>query len=261
MTEKPSISISIIGHNEAENLRQCFESIQWADEIVFVDCDSEDDSVEIAKKYTDKVFSRPNLENLNVNKSFGIEQTTSPWVFYLDPDEVIPEETAKWIIEEIKNPGYDAYLFPRKNHILGCWLKHGSQYPDYQLRLFKKEKAHFPLKHVHEKLLVNGEIGKSPFQMLHFPYPDLDIYLKKFNFYTSFEGKFLLENPPSKLSGFSFIFFKPTIRFMKRYILKGGFLDGFPGFVAAFFDMINFPVRYFKYIELKRKKTTEITDG
>jgi len=254
MPNKPSISISIIGYNEAQNLPQCFESIGWADEIIFVDCESDDNSFEIAKKYTDKVFSRPNLENLNINKSFGIEKTTSPWVFYLDPDEIIPEETAKWILEEIKNPKFDAYLFPRMNHILGGWLKHGSQYPDYQLRMFKKDKAHFPCEHVHEKLQVDGDIGKSKYPMLHFPYPDLDIFLKKFNFYTSFEAKFLLENPPSILSGFNYIFIKPLFRFLKRYILKGGFLDGFPGFVAAFFDMINFPVRYFKYIELKRQK-------
>jgi glycosyltransferase involved in cell wall biosynthesis len=254
MTDKPSISISIIGYNEAENLPQCFESIRWADEIVFIDCESDDNSLEIARRYTDKVFSRPNLENLNVNKSFGIEQTTSSWVLYLDPDEVIPEETAQWIIKEINRPQFDAYLFPRKNHILGTWLKHGSQYPDYQLRLFRKDKAHFPCDHVHEKLQVDGTIGKSKFPMLHYPYPNLDIFLKKFNFYTSFEAKFLIENPPSKLSSVKFIFFTPFIRFIKRYLIKGGFLDGFPGFVAAFFDMINFPVRYFKYIELLRKK-------
>lgn len=256
MDEKPTISISIIGHNEAPNLPKCFESLHWADEIIFVDCESADNSVEIAKKYTNKVFSRPNLKNLNINKSFGIEQTSSSWVFYLDPDEIIPEETAAWIREEIKNPEYDAYLFPRKNHFLGSWLRHGSQYPDYQLRMFRKDKAHFPCEHVHERLRVDGEIGKSIHPMLHYPYPNLDIYLKKFNFYTSFEATFLLENPPSKLSWINYIFIKPLFRFFKRYLVKGGFLDGFPGFVAAFFDMINFPVRYFKYIELKRNENS-----
>jgi glycosyltransferase involved in cell wall biosynthesis len=254
MTDKPSISISIIGYNEAQNLPKCFESISWADEIIFVDCESDDNSLEIAKNYTEKVYSRPNLKNLNINKSFGIEQTTSLWVFYLDPDEIIPDETSNWIMEELKNPAFDAYLFPRKNHILGGWLKHGSQYPDYQLRLFKKDKAHFPCEHVHEKLHVDGTIGKCNYPMLHFPYPDLDVFLKKFNFYTSFEASFLIDNPPSKLSGIDYIFIKPFFRFFKRYFIKGGFLDGFPGFVATFFDMINYPVRYFKYIELKRLK-------
>jgi len=260
LKNKPKISVSIIGHNEAENLTRCLQSLTWADEIIFVDCESSDHSIEIAKKYTERIFTRPNLENLNINKSFGIEQTSSPWVVYLDPDEIIPKETADWIKKEIKNPGYDAYVFPRKNHFLGKWLKYGSQYPDYQLRMFRKDKAHFPCEHVHERLQVNGLIGKSNYPMLHFPYPDLDVFLKKFNFYTSFEAKFLLQNPPSIFAGLSYIFLKPFFRFIKRYLIKAGFLDGFPGFVAAFFDMINFPVRYFKYIEFKKNKTTEDTE-
>ena len=254
MNELPKITISIIGHNEAENLPQCLESLKWADEIIYVDCESSDNSLEIAKKYTDRVFTRPNLRNLNVNKSFGIDQSTSLWVAYLDPDEFIPEQTAQWIRKEIKNPAYDAYIFPRKNHILGSWLKYGSQYPDYQLRLFRKDKAHFPCKHVHERLQVDGSTGKSPYPLLHHPYPTLEVCIKKFNFYTSFEALYLYENPPSKLGGIKYLIFKPFSRFIKRYLFYLGFLDGFPGLLAAFFDMINFPMRYFKYLELKRKK-------
>jgi len=246
------ISVSIIGYNEAENLEECLGSLSWADEIVFVDCESSDNSIEIVKQFTDRIYSRPNLTNLNVNKSFGIDQCSHPWVLYLDPDERIPKETSDWILSEINNPGSDAYLFPRKNHILGSWLKHGSQYPDYQLRLFKKVKSHFPCEHVHERLQINGSIEKSEFPIIHFPYPDLETYLEKFNFYTTFEANFLIKNPPGSFGWFKYLLFKPVIRFIKRYFLSGGFLDGFPGFVAAFFDMINFPVRYFKFIEQKR---------
>ncbi len=246
------ISVSIIGYNETKNLENCLKSLSWANEIVFVDCESSDNSIEIVKQFTDRIYSRPNLTNLNVNKSFGISQCKFPWVLYLDPDERIPEETANWILSEIKNPASDAYFFPRKNHILGSWLKHGSQYPDYQLRLFKKEKSHFPCEHVHERLQIDGSIGKTKFPIIHFPYPDLETYLEKFNFYTTFEANFLIKNPPGWFGWFKYILFKPVTRFIKRYFLSGGFLDGFPGFVAAFFDTINFPVRYFKYIEQKR---------
>ena len=111
------ISVSIIGYNEAENLGECFKLLSWADEIVFVDCESSDNSVEIVKNFTDRIYGRPNVANLNENKSFGIDQCTHPWILYLDPDERIPKETADWIISEIKNPAFDAYNFPRKNHI------------------------------------------------------------------------------------------------------------------------------------------------
>ncbi len=97
-----TITVSIIGHNEAENLPACLDTVTWADEIVFVDCESNDNSIEIAKKYTSKVFSKPNNRNLNINKQFGLDQCTSDWILYLDPDELIPQETAEWIKKEIQ---------------------------------------------------------------------------------------------------------------------------------------------------------------
>jgi glycosyltransferase involved in cell wall biosynthesis len=253
MTKK-TISISIIGHNEAKNLPGCFESITWADEIVFVDCGSDDNSIDIAKKYTSKVFSKDNNRNLNINKQFGIDQCASDWIFYLDPDEIVPEETAFWIKKEIQDTKYNAYQFNRKNHMLGRWLKYGGQYPDTQLRLFERGKAKFPCKHVHEKLEVTGNIGRAPCDFLHHPYPTLEVYISKFNFYTTFEASFLLENSSLLLPGLNYLLLKPLTRFIKRYILYRGFLDGYAGFVAAFFDMINFPVRYLKYIEMKNNR-------
>jgi len=257
MTQNITLSVSIIGYNEAENLPACLESVTWANEIVFVDCESEDNSLEIAKKYTSKVFSKPNDRNLNINKQYGIAQCTSDWILYLDPDEIIPQETAEWIKKEIENTSYSAFQFPRKNHMLGQWLKYGGQYPDNQLRLFKRGDAHFPCKHIHEKLIVNGIVGKSPYSILHHPYPTLETYINKFNFYTTFEAIFLVEKPPSVLGWINYLFFKPITRFFKRYFLYGGFLDGFGGLIAAFFDMINFPVRYFKYMEMKRNSISD----
>ncbi len=144
--------------------------------------------------------------------------------------------------------------------MLGQWLKHGGQFPDNQLRLFKRGSAHFPCNHVHERLEVKGTIGNSPYCILHHPYPTIETYIKKFNFYTTFEASFLFENSPSVLSGINFLIFKPFFRFFKGYILYRGFLDGFGGFVAAFFDMINFPVRYLKYLEMKRQKKAGETE-
>ena len=252
-----NISVSIIGHNEAHLLDACLQSATWADEIVYVDCESSDNSITIAKNYTDKIFSRPNNKNLNINKSFGFEQCTASWIFYLDPDERIPLKTTEWIKKEIINPKANAYYFPRRNHILGKWLKHGAQYPDYQLRLFQKEKARFPCRHVHEHLQIEGKIATCSHPILHYPYPDLKTYIIKYNFYTTFEAEYLFDHPPSNLALINFTCFKPAIRFIKRYILKGGFLDGIPGLICIFFDMINFPMRYFKYLELKYRDKKE----
>ena len=107
---KPTITVSIIGHNEATDLERCFHSIDWADEIIYVDCESEDNSIEIAKKFTDKVFERKNDLNLNVNKNFGFSKANSDWILYVDPDEEIPKEMSDWILKEMENP---EQAFPR----------------------------------------------------------------------------------------------------------------------------------------------------
>src|SRR5690242_13945298 len=106
----PTLAFTLIGHNEAHNLPRTLESVRWADELVYVDCESSDGSAEVAARYTKKVFRKPNLINLNVNKQFAIDQATTDWVFYLDADEVISPELATEIRAVIAaNPPENAF--------------------------------------------------------------------------------------------------------------------------------------------------------
>lgn len=247
------ISITIIGHNEEEHLIEIFNQLKWADEIIYVDCESNDNSMNIAKQFNCKVFSQKNNFNLNVNKSYAIAQASSNWIFYLDPDERIPDELSKEILSIINsNPNESAFELNRKNHFGGKWLKHGSQYPDKQLRLFKKGFAFFPNNHVHEKLTVNGKIGKLKSDMLHFPYKNISQYLSKFDFYTSFDASILYHKnfKITFVNSLRYLFTIPVARFLRRYFLKLGFLDGLAGLFAALFDACNFVVRYLKLHEL-----------
>ncbi len=249
---RTTLSITIIGHNEGEHLRELLSTLQWADEVVYVDCESADDSLQIAREAGCRVFERPNNPNLNVNKAFAIEQASGDWIFYLDPDERLPEALQQEIRQTIAHPGQAvAFELNRRNHYFGRWLKHGSQYPDVQLRLFRRGKAHFPLRHVHEKLVVDGKIGKLTNDMLHYPYRNISQYFQKFNFYTSFEADFLYRSgvKPSFRNALRYWVTTPFWRFFRRYVLKGGFLDGWPGFFACYFDALNFVVRYFKLLE------------
>ena len=162
------LSVSIIGYNEDCCLDRCLSSVKDADEIIYVDCESFDDSVEVAKKYTDKIYSRKNNPNLNVNKSFGFTKATNEWLLYIDPDESVSYELWKEIKEIINsNSKYDGYYMPRKNYYFGKWLKRGAKYPDYQLRLFKKDKGEFQCAHVHEKIKVDGKLGYLKNPILH----------------------------------------------------------------------------------------------
>ena len=247
-----NLSITIIGHNEVEHLRELLPQLKWADEIVYVDCESHDSSMEVAREAGCRVYSRPNNTNLNVNKSYAMEQANGDWVFYVDPDERIPEFLVSEIEIVIQATTNSAFKMNRRNHYFGKWLRHGSQYPDTQLRLFRKDSAHFQNRHVHEKLVVDGSIGKLNNDMLHFSYLNISQFLSKFDFYTRVEAGYLRDSGVLISSGNSlrFLVIKPFSRFLRRYFLKGGFLDGFPGLFCAIFDALNFAVRYFKLWEL-----------
>jgi len=213
------LSVSIIGHNEGYCLDRCLSSIKNADEIIYVDCESSDDSVEVAKKYTTKIYRRENNPNFNVNKSFGFSKATNEWLLYIDPDEVV--SAGLW--EEIKkvinlNSKFDGYYIPRRNHYFGKWLKRGAQYPDYQLRLFKRKKGKFNCLHVHEKIKLNGKAGRLKNPILHYPYETISQYIKKFDYYTSFQANFLYNNFVN-INFFNiskWIVRKPITRFIKR---------------------------------------------
>ena len=246
-----NLSISIIGHNEVEHLRELLPQLKWADEIVYVDCESHDGSLEVARETGCRVYTRQNNTNLNVNKSYAMEQASGDWIFYVDPDERIPELLVSEIEKVIQATTNSAFTMKRRNHYFGKWLRHGSQYPDTQLRLFRKDSAHFPNQHVHEKLVVEGSIGKLENDMLHFPYLNISQFLSKFDFYTGVEAAYLRDSgvPITSRNSLHFFLLKPFSRFLRRYFLKGGFLDGLPGLFCAIFDALNFVVRYFKLWE------------
>ncbi len=181
-----------------------------------------------------------------------MEQASGDWLFYIDPDERLPDLLVSEIKEIVKDTVHSAFRLNRRNHYFGHWLRHGSQYPDTQLRLFRKGMAKFPNQHVHEKLNVLGSIGKLQNDMLHFPYRNISQFLSKFDFYTGVEAGYLRDagvrvNFSNTLR---FTVLKPFTRFFRRYIFKGGFRDGLPGLFCSVFDVLNYVVRYFKLWEM-----------
>lgn len=249
------LSVTCIGHNEAYHLKELLpELLKWADEVIYVDCESEDQSYELAESLGCRVFRQPNNMNLNVNKSFAMQQATGDWIFYVDPDERFGRSLMEEVNEKIRATSASAFKLARRNHFFGRWLQHGGQYPDTQLRLFKKGKGKFPNQHVHESLQIDGRIESLSNPMLHYPYLTISQFLKKMDFYSSFEAQHLFAKGvrPSFSNSFKFLFLKPKSRIFRRYILKGGFRDGVPGLFAAVFDGIGWMLRYFKLWELSK---------
>lgn len=247
----PSLGISLIAFNEERQIESALQSALFADDVVLVDCESSDRTVEIARRFEKvRVFSRPNNPNLNVNKSFGIAQLSTDWIFYLDPDEIIPPSLTDEIGRVIGYTDNSAFKLPRRNFFFGRWLQRGGQYPDYQLRLFRRGKASFPERHVHESLQITGSTGylSEPFD--HHPYPEIDDYIRKMNFYTSFQADFWRREKMSQgiFRTMQYMFFRPFNRFIRRYIFKAGFMDGWQGYLAACGDAFQTAAGYGKYL-------------
>ena len=180
--------------------------------------------------------SKTSPYDANINRTYAFEQVTGDWIFYVDPDERFSRDIIDELREQISaDPSLRGFKLPRKNYFFGVWLKHGGQYPDHQIRIFKKGHGVFNNRHVHERLHVEGKMGTLKAAMEHYPYLTISQFIKKFDFYSTFEAKYLLEaNTDVNFSNsMKFLFLKPLNRFFRRYVVKGGFRDGIPGYFAA----------------------------
>jgi len=152
------LSVTVIAWNEEERLRACLESVAWADEIVVVDAESADKTVQIAHEFTQKVSVRP-WPGFAAQKNHAIDQATGDWILSLDADERVTPELRERIGVILKEDGSaDGYSIPRRNIFWGAWVRHGGLYPDYQLRLFRRSAGRFVENAVHESVTVSGRV-------------------------------------------------------------------------------------------------------
>lgn len=243
----PELSIAILVHNEAALLEGAIRSVLWADQIVVVDAESTDGTSEIARRLGADVIFKPNVANLNINKNVAIRACKSEWVLVLDADERISDALAGEIRRVMADNRAEGFLIPRRNYVLGKWVRWGSQYPDWQLRLFKRDRGRFAEKHVHERISIQGVEGRLSEPMDHHPYPDIASLIQKRKFYAAFEAGLLYER--GRRIGFCGLIVHgvggAALRFFRRYVLRLGFLDGVPGLIIHTFDAWNVLLRWF----------------
>jgi len=238
------LSVIIITLNEESNIRDCLESVKFADEIIVVDAGSSDRTVEIARSYTDRIFT-PGWLGYSAAKEFALARARGEWILWIDADERVSEELKREILEAIDNPGkIVAFAFPRKSFFLNRWIRHSGWYPDYVIRLFKAGYGRFSSSLVHEGVMVDGALGRLKNPILHYTYPTLEKYFQKFNNYTTLAAQDLRMRG-EKFSYFK-LFFHPCAKFFKMYIQKLGFLDGVEGFILAVFSAFYVFVKYAK---------------
>ncbi|MCX7698043.1 MAG: glycosyltransferase family 2 protein [Candidatus Goldbacteria bacterium] len=245
---KNKLSVVIITKNEEKIIGRCLDSIKWADEIIVVDSGSTDNTIAICKKYNAKVFYKK-WEGYSKQKNFAISKARGQWILSLDADEIVSDELKeeiKKVIEE-NNDKYDGYEIRFNNFFYDKFLRYGGLYPDYHLRLFRKNKGKFNETEIHEGIILKGKKSRLKGEILHFTCATIFNHIENMNKYTELEA---IQNKKNfKIPTGYTIFIKPIYNFFKNYFLKFGFLDGFHGF--AFHINSSF------YLFVKEIKTIE----
>ena len=238
------LSVIVITKNEAFHIDRCLDSVSWADEIIVLDSGSEDNTVEICQRYTDKVFIT-DWPGFGIQKQRALAHAQSDWVFSIDADEVVSPELKAEIQAAMVESSFHGYEIPRLSSYCGKQMRHGGWYPDYVLRLFKRETGYFTDNVVHERIVVQGDVGKLTVPLLHDAFINLEEVLHKVNSYSSLGANMLYEKKVSSSLGKAI--FKALWMFIRTYGLKGGFLDGRQGLMLA---ISNAEGTYYKYIKL-----------
>lgn len=242
------VSVIIITKNESQNIRDCLESVRWADEIIVVDSGSIDDTVSIARQFTDKIFYNE-WKGFAEQKSYAMNLASNNWLLSLDADERVTEK----LKDEILNSNldeFDGYRIKRDNFFLGKIIRGCGWGNDYQLRLFKKSKTRLTNRLVHEGFEVEGKVGQLKNSMLHFSYRNFSDAFTKINHYSTLEA---IEKQNRKNVNAFTIVITPVIAFLQHFFIRKGFIDGIYGLFVSIMHAITKLQVQLKIWELKNQ--------
>nr|WP_314538538.1 glycosyltransferase family 2 protein [uncultured Campylobacter sp.] len=220
------LSIVILTFNSQKYLQEVLESTNFADEIIVVDSGSSDGTKQICQNFSNVKFYEQAWLGFGAQKQRGVDLAKNEWIFVLDSDEVITDELKNEIIDTLKEPKFMAYNVARLNFFFGKSIKNMGLYPDYTVRLFNKNFAKFDGRAVHEKVILNDDsqkLGALKNHFLHYAYESIEQFIAKQNRYSSMGAK---KNLFKALTS-------PAWTFFKLYVLKGGFKEGFAGYIIA----------------------------
>lgn len=239
------LSVIIICKNEEKNIRACLQSIAWADEIIVLDSGSTDRTIEICREFTDKVVET-DWPGFGIQKNRALNLATQPWVLSLDADERVTTDSKIELLNTIQaNPTADGFNLPRSSSFCGRFMRHSGWYPDYVLRLFRRDKARFTDDVVHERVICDGEVKALQHPLLHYTYDTLDQALEKANLYSSLGAEKLYAE--GKRASLPKALGKGFWAFFRTFVLRQGFRDGKHGLMLA---IVNAEATYYKYAKL-----------
>ncbi len=245
------LSVYIIAYNEEDKIEQALKSVDWADEIIVADSFSTDATVEIAQKFGAEVVQIP-FNGFGDLRNKAIDACRHDWIFSLDSDERCTEQARKEIEKIICAKDHaDAYFVPRRNYFLGRWIKHSGFYPDYrQPQLFKRGSLRFRPDMVHEgyDVISDKKCGYLKSDIYQIPYKNIEEMMSKANRYSTLGAEKLEQT--GRTSGLFNALMHGVWSAFSIFILRLGFLDGWPGFIIA---LGNFEGTFYKYVKLHWK--------
>ena len=246
---RDKISACVTVGNEEHEIERCLKSLSWVDEIVVVDSFSTDRTVEICKKYTDRVYQHEWLGYVG-QKELIKNMAVHPWILFIDADEEVSPELRDEILAEFesgRNREFAGYEFPRKVFFLGRWIMHGEWWPDIKMRLYQKDRGTCAGQEPHDQVLVNGPVKRLKGCLHHYTYSDIADQARTLNKFSSISCRRMFKE--GRTFRPSDLLFRPFFRFFKGFVLKRGMMDGYRGFIIAALVAMGVFLKYAKLWE------------
>ncbi|MCI0749103.1 MAG: glycosyltransferase family 2 protein [Nevskiales bacterium] len=243
---RPTVSAVLITRNAAAHLRECLSSVSWMDEIVVLDGGSTDETAVLCREFGARFEQARDWQGFGIQKNRALERARSEWIFSIDADEVCTPELRRALEHALRTAGTAAaYEMPRCSSFCGRVVRHGGWWPDYVTRLFRRGQARFSDSRVHERLQVDGPVARLNVPLRHYSYDTLEQALEKMDRYSTLGARQAFEagrrSTPlaAVLHGFW--------AFVRTYLVRLGFLDGWTGLVLARY---NAHTTYYRYLKL-----------
>jgi glycosyltransferase involved in cell wall biosynthesis len=247
----PKLSVTVITRNEAADIGDALASVAWADEIVVVDSQSTDETVAIARQYTDRVVVRA-WPGYGDQKNYAASIASHDWILSLDADErVTPQLATELQALKAGAPPEAGFRIPRVTWHLGRWIRTTDWYPDYQLRLYDRRAAQWTGTYVHEGVTVRGTIGQLSGELQHYAYRDIADHLETIDRYTTYAARQMQE--AGQRAGVLQMAGHPPLAFLRNYLAHGGIRDGVPGFIISAMNAYYVFLKFAKLWELQRR--------
>ncbi len=245
------LSVIVLTRNDEDLIKSCLESVKWADEIIVVDNESVDRTLEIVKKYTEKILVVKELDFALV-RSQAMEKASGEWVLYVDSDERVLEPLKEEILQLIQSDKFGAYAVSRRNIIFGQEKKYGPFWPDWVIRLVKRDSYIGWVGEVHEYMKFKGELGYTKNSFLHLTHRNIDQVVLKSLHWSNIDARLRLNAHHPPMSGWRFLrIFISEI--FEQGIIRRGFFNGSVGVIDSLLQAFSLYITYVRLWQLQQK--------